>query len=123
MKITNSEKIAINLKKKINELAKIIVVVDMWKLLKLAWIFKSFLFSFGFWGLALKLKSIASEIQEILDNTDKTSQKTIEVLEIILKLKRENPEVYKDIFKILDELLEICEENKELIHEKLKDFD
>ena len=95
----------------------------MWKLLKLAWIFKSFLFSFGFWELALKLKSIASEIQEILDNTDKTSQKTIEVLEIILKLKRENPEVYKDIFKILDELLEICEENKELIHEKLKDFD
>ena len=95
----------------------------MWKLLKLAWIFKSFLFSFEFWGLALKLKSIASEIQEILDNTDKTSQKTIEVLEIILKLKRENPEVYKDIFKILDKLLETYGKNKKSIQEQLRCLD
>ena len=58
------------------------------------------------------------------DDIDKaTSQTIIEILETILKLKREHPEIYEDIFKILDELLEICEKNKELIHEKLKDFD
>ena len=58
------------------------------------------------------------------DDIDKAASQTIiELLELILKLKREHPEIYEDIFKILDELLEICEENKELIHEKLKDFD
>ena len=44
------------------------------------------------------------------DDIDKAASQTIiELLELILKLKREHPE--------------ICEENKELIHEKLKDFD
>lgn len=67
-----------------------------------------------------KITNFALSIKKIFENENDKAEALCQTLDLVVQFKKENPQEYQEIFKILEALLETYESDRDSVRQNLK---